>query len=270
MALASFGTTIASYQELGVATVKIETIPGEVIPISVLIIPSIAAPIQSSINCSVRNLPYLRGLKLAHPVTSNHHFKISILIGTDYYWTFIQDHIVRGDGPTAQQSKLGYLLSGPLPSPLPELSSSVLLQLTSEITAPATPDLEQFWSVEAIGTTTDKSSNSPFLQTYQETHVYQSSTGKYVAKFPWKEDRPYLPSNFAICQNRTTNLINKLRGAPELLKIYDGIILEQEKRGFIERVHDHNTDNVHYLPHRPVKKESTTTPIRIVYDCSCR
>ena len=150
MALASFGTTIASYQELGVATVKIETISGEVIPISVLIIPSIAASIQSSINSSVRNLPYLRGLKLAHPVTSNHHFKISILIGTDYYWTFIQDHIVRGDGPTAQPSKLGYLLSGPLPSPLPELSSSVLLQLTSEITAPETPDLERFWSVEAI------------------------------------------------------------------------------------------------------------------------
>ena len=28
--------------------------------------------------------------------------------------------------------------------------------------------------------------------------------------------------------------------------------------------------NVHYLPHHPVKKESTTTPIRIVYDCSSR
>lgn len=144
------------------------------------------------------------------------------------------------------------------------------MQLTSEITAPETPDLEQFWSVEAIGTTTDKSSNSPFLQTYQETCVYRSSTGKYVAKFPWKEDRPYLPSNFAICQKRTTNLLNNLRGTPELLKIYDGIILEQEKRGFIERVNDHNTNNVHYLPHHPVKKESTTTPIRIVYDCSCQ
>ncbi|XP_065886666.1 uncharacterized protein [Dysidea avara] len=270
MALASFGTTTASYQELGVATVEIETISGEVIPISVLVIPSIAAPIQSSINSSVRNMSYLQGLKLAHPVTSNHQFKISILIGTDYYWTFIQDHIVRGDGPTAQQSKLGYLLSGPVPSPLQESSSSVLLQLTSAVPTPEAPDLEQFWSVEAIGTTSDKSSDSSFLQTYQDTCVYQSPTGMYVARFPWKEDRPFLPSNFAICQKRTTHLLNKLRGTPQLLKIYDEIILEQERRGYIERINDHSTNNTHYLPHRPVKKDSTTTPIRIVYDCSCR
>ena len=28
------------------------------------------------------------------------------------------------------------------------------------------------------------------------------------------------------------------------------------------------TDKVHYIPHHPVKKESATTPITIVYDCS--
>ena len=28
--------------------------------------------------------------------------------------------------------------------------------------------------------------------------------------------------------------------------------------------------DVHYIPHRPVKKDSMTTPIRIVYDCSSR
>ena len=32
-------------------------------------------------------------------------------------------------------------------------------------------------------------------------------------------------------------------------------------------VHDHP---VHYIPHHGVKKDSVTTPIRIVYDCSCR
>jgi len=128
IALASFGTTNTFYQELGVATVEIETIAGNFIPISVLIIPSIAAPIQSSISASIRNMPYLRGHKLAHP---DHHFKISLLIGTGYCWTFIEDHIVRGEGPTAQQSKLGYLLSGPLPtSSILETSSLILLQLT--------------------------------------------------------------------------------------------------------------------------------------------
>ena len=70
--------------------------------LSVLIVPSIAVPIQNSVCTSVNSMPHLRELKLAHPVTTNKNFKISLLIGTDYYWTFVQDNIVRGEGPTAQ------------------------------------------------------------------------------------------------------------------------------------------------------------------------
>ena len=131
LALASFGTDSATYQQLGVATVKVEINSGELIPISVLIVPSIAAPIQNSVCASATSMPHLRGLKLAHPVTPDKDFKISLLIGTDYYWTFVQDHIVRGDGPTAQQSKLGYLLSGPLPYSVSQSASSILLQITT-------------------------------------------------------------------------------------------------------------------------------------------
>ena len=79
---------------------EIETVTGELIPISTLIVPTIAAPIQNAVPVSV-----------AHPVTSNNTFTISLLIGTDYYWKFVQDTIIRGDGPIAQESKLGYLLS---------------------------------------------------------------------------------------------------------------------------------------------------------------
>ncbi|VDI49709.1 Hypothetical predicted protein [Mytilus galloprovincialis] len=43
-------------------------------------------------------------------------------------------------------------------------------------------------------------------------------------------------------------------------------------RGFIEKVNDKNLNgkSTHYIPHHAVKKDSTTTPIRIVYDCSCK
>ena len=63
--------------------------------------------------------------------------------------------------------------------------------------------------------------------------------------------------------------MNKLRKTPHILQLYDGIIKEQEEQGFIERVYDDSTPDVHYLSHHPVKKESATTPIRVVYDCSC-
>ena len=45
LALVSFGTDSTSYQQLGVAIAKIEANSGELIPVSVPIVPSIAAPI---------------------------------------------------------------------------------------------------------------------------------------------------------------------------------------------------------------------------------
>ena len=109
-----------------------------------------------------------------------------------------------------------------------------------------------------------------FRHTKKLVFISHAPTGVYIAKSPWKEDRPCLPPNYAICQKKTTNLLNKLRHTLELLKLYDNIKQEQEKHGFIERVNDHSTNNVHYLPHRPMKRDSTTTPIRIVYNCSCQ
>lgn len=35
-------------------------------------------------------------------------FKISVLIGAHYYWDFVEDEVVRGNGPTAVKLKLGY------------------------------------------------------------------------------------------------------------------------------------------------------------------
>ena len=271
ISLASFGSTSRLQQKLGVTTVKIETISGELISISVLIVPTIAAPIQNAVPMSVSAMPHLSGLKLAHPITSDKNFTISILIGTDFYWEFVQDTIVRGDGPTAQESKLGYLLSGPLPYSFSQTATSILLQIASTVT-PEEPNLEKFWSIESVGTDTNTSAvDSTFLHTYQESSITQTPEGMYIARFPWKEDKPFLPSNINICKKRTTTSLQKLRQTPDLLNIYDNIIKDQEKRGFFKRVDENDTAvHIHYLSHRAVKKDSATTPICIVYDCSCR
>lgn len=91
-----------------------------------------------------------------------------------------------------------------------------------------------------------------------------------IALLPWKRDHPMLPDNYNIALKRIENTIRRLRQDSDRLQKYGSIISEQEKRGFIERVTDNNTDNrIHYIPHHGVKKDSATTPVRIVYDCSC-
>lgn len=106
------------------------------------------------------------------------------------------------------------------------------------------------------------------LHHYQNTCITQSPDGAYIAM---KLNCPYHPINFAICEKRTQKLIAHLTESPELLHLYHQIITDQEARGFIEKVIPSSPPtSVHYLPHHPVNKDSATTPIHIIYDCSCR
>ena len=270
ISLASFGATSATHTNLPTGIIQIQTVTGERIPISVLIAPKIAPPLQNMLRTSLQQIPHLKGLHLAHPITENENFEISILIGADYYWSFVQDHVIRGDWPTAVQSKLGYLLSGPLPT-LPQGLTLHSFHV-SQLSIMEVPNIEQFWNVEAAGTTPSKEEDpgKQFLRSYIQSSITCQPDGSYSLRFPWKQDHPPLPSNYNVCERRTRSLAKRLANTPDILQTYSDIISEQESRGFIEQVETTSSTSAHYIPHHPVKKESSTTPIRIVYDCSCR
>ena len=152
--IAPFGAEHTSPHRIAVGQINVETESGHTIPISVFIVPFIAAPLNNYLHTSIENFPHLRGLKLAHPITNIENFQVSVLIGADYYWTFVEDKIVRGDGPTAQQSKLGFLLSRPVPCLTSQTSATNPLHITTmAIASTEEPNLDRFWSVEEAGTT---------------------------------------------------------------------------------------------------------------------
>ena len=92
ISLSSFGNTVSATRSLQVASISVYTQDQSAIPMSVLVVPKLAVPLQNSIRMEIRNVPYLKDLKLAHPVTEDDNFEINILVGTDYYyWTFLQD-----------------------------------------------------------------------------------------------------------------------------------------------------------------------------------
>jgi len=134
-------------------------------------------------------------------------------------------------------------------------------------------DLTRFTSIESMGISSDEvedRDDAMNLRHYQE-HSISFTDGKYKAKLPWKQNHPPLPTNYDITKRRTESTIRRLSKEPHLLLKYDEIIKEHENLGFIEKIDGVATSKrVHYIPHHGVKKDSTTTPIRIVYDCSCR
>lgn len=163
--VSSFGEQVSRPTKFAVISIFIHTLNGGHIPISVLVVSKLAAPVQNSIRTHLNQLPYLQGLKLAHPVTSDENFSISVLIGADHYWQFTQDHVVCGDGPTAVQSRVGYLLSGPLPLTQPASTTNLHISIFSCTTEDATDT--SFLQVESTGTTqVAKTLDSDFLQDY--------------------------------------------------------------------------------------------------------
>ncbi|XP_062606698.1 uncharacterized protein LOC134268455 [Saccostrea cucullata] len=259
-------------QKLQTAVVKVQTIQREDIPVKVLVVPEIAAPIKTHVENAAK-LSYLRNLRLAHPVAQEEAFQIELLIGADQYWNLVEDKIIRGKGPTAIKSKLGYLLSGPLygsQSHVLEYNTSMMNVMVSH--KMEEHNIEKFWQIEAIGTEKEyeESSNQNFQLSYEKDSIrFQGNRCNHV-KLPWKEDHPALPLNKNKASRRTVGVINRLKLEPEMLIKYGEIVAEQEKRGFIEKIDSELPTNrkVHFIPHFPVKKDSATTPVRIVYDCS--
>jgi len=136
-------------------------------------------------------VPYLKDLKLAHPITEDDCFEINILVRADYYWTFVQDRIIRGDSPTAVQSRLGYLLSGPLLQPF---AAVTLVHVNFTVVDNQT--LATFWKVEASGLSPDAvDTDNSFLIAYMRSGIKHQSDGALSLKFPWKENHPTLPNN---------------------------------------------------------------------------
>ena len=271
-AISSFGGT-STLSTLPSANIELITKSGEGITLSVLIIPKIATPLkmQSLLQQSVQGFTYLQELDLAHPITHNSDFEITLLIGADFYWTIVQNKIIRGDGPTAVQSKLGYLLSGPLPSS----ENTRDLQIFHTAIHPIVDsfNISKFWDVESAGTLRSLKSlpDNSLFASYLMSSISRAPDGSFVAKFPWKDNHPTLPSNRSICEGRARSLARKLSRTPGLMIQYGNIIADQMKRGFIEQVDaSYIPQDCHFIPHHPVRKDSTTTPLRIVYDCSCR
>ena len=161
-------------------------------------------------------------------VTSND--TIDIVIGSDYYWNVVNGEAVRGEsGPTAVNSKLGWLLSGPVGGNSSDHVNSHLA-ITGEFKSlfetnehdELVNTLKEFWETESIGIKeqVEESSGNSFIKDL-------SYDGKrYVVGLPWKESREAIPSEYQLCRNRLNSLHLKLKRDPELLNEYDNIIKE--------------------------------------------
>ena len=203
----------------------------------------------------------------------------NVLIGSDYYWDFVTGEIVRGDfGPTAVNSKFGWLLSGPTESVINQETTVTNLTIAGnsnslfDYTQDALVDtLKQFWETESIGIK-EVSEITKSHDGFNEQVRFNGQ--RYEVPLPWRDNHPTISSDYELCVNRLKSLQRKLLKEPELIREYNQIIEEQLSKGIVERVaaeKDNENEDVHYLPHHAViRRDHETTKLRIVYDGSAK
>ena len=147
--------------------------------------------------------------------------EVYVLIGADYYWHFLTGAIKRGEsGPTALQTKVGWVLSGPVQGGSTLNSTQVNFMNTHALRVDTHDQfmdeslenralerkLAEFWDLEAIGISPEEKS---VYERFNEDITF--TDGRYEVKLPWKECHATPPDNCTLCQRRLKSLTRRLQ-----------------------------------------------------------
>ncbi|KAJ8918883.1 hypothetical protein NQ315_011175, partial [Exocentrus adspersus] len=132
----------------------------------------------------------------------------------------------------------------------------------------------ELWELDALGIREplEKKSRSDMEAAAKKLFTQTikiNEDGRYEVRLPWVEDHPPLPTNYSLAQKRLNITAKKLKST-HLVEEYDSVFKEWLTEDIIEQVDGDISDYGHYLPHRPVIKENSTTKIRPVFDASAR
>jgi len=201
---------------------------------------------------------------------------IEILIGADYYGLLLTGNVQHLEvGAVAVETKLGWTLIGETGKTKNFVKNWQEFRTTTMSASDYT--ITQLWDLDTIGV------RDPFEVQTQDDAEMEAKTkflhnlkrdkeGRYFVSLPWKDFHPALPTNKEVAMKRLESTLKKLKTLG-LQEVYGKLFDEWETEGFIEEVGDsENSENViHYIPHRAVVKPgSLTTPVRPVFDASCK
>ena len=279
MIIKTFGSSKGERQLCDVVSIGLYTKNESMIELSLLSVPSICEPLscQPVIHAS-KTFQYLSRLDLADHCSEEDCLEIDILIGCDHYWKLVTGQTLReADGPVAVNTKLGWVLSGPVHGLLCTATPVNLVTTHTLLVDVYTVDdslqeldrtLKKFWDLESLGV---KQNEPSVYQDFQKDITFRD--GRYEVSLPWKQSHPTLPGHYELALKRLGGLLKCLRHTPRVLCQYDAVIKDQLSRGIIEPVDEFKAPShqVHYLPHHAViRSDKETTKLRVVYDASAR
>ena len=218
-----------------------------------------------------------KGIRLAdHNIIQDLITDIGLTVGADYYADYVHG-IVKKHGICLCKTSGGYMIFGPLQQKELLAASTescntvtanfvVSVPIEDEVT-----NVSKLWELDVVGINPNakKPEDKFAYETYLNSVVYDNHP--YWARLPWKPDHDPLPTKYRMAAGQLQALRRSLESKGDL-DAYHELIQSQLQADFIELVTDAQPvdGETHYLPHHAVKKNSLTTPLRMVFNCSAK
>ena len=155
--------------------------------LTLIVVPHICDPVCTQpISAAKQRYEHLSGLDLADSAEVDGRLEIDVLIGSDQYWGLVTGRVTKGaTGPTAIETSLGWILSGPVEGVAQEemVVSFVTAHSTHSLRVGAVSEeeslevgLRRFWDLESLGILKDdKSVHESFTTDLHEGRKVRST-----------------------------------------------------------------------------------------------
>lgn len=233
----------------------LDTSDSQVIYIDAWTINSVCAPL-APVDVDVKSCNHQRNLKLADTFPRK-AASVDLLVGADQYYRLVQGSIkrVRPGTPIATKSRLGWLLSGPVPGSKKSEETTAMLTLTKIDSSHE--QLKRFWELDAIEIVDQQKD----LRTAEEEDAVQQfnsschfDNDRYEVGLPWKKDHPPLIANYEQAYQRLVSTERNLAKKPEKARMYCEAVKQYIDDGHARAIdeEDHKADKIRYIPHHAV------------------
>ncbi|KAL7735481.1 hypothetical protein ACLKA6_010517 [Drosophila palustris] len=231
-------------------------------------------------------LPHLKNLCLADP---NYFVPqgIDLLLGSDIYDELMLSEVHRGPtgAPLAQNTTLGYIVSGKISGRASPISSYTVKISRNEASNELEDLLQRFWELEQFDKeSADLSEEERWCEEFFVRTHRRLPSGKYIVRLPFLtplDSTMVLGESYRAALKRLCHLERRLRADDNLKEVYTATINEYLELGQMMPVKSSKDSCVRpevvegvkhcYLPHHPVIKESSsTTKVRVVFDGSMK
>ncbi|KAI5756186.1 hypothetical protein M8J77_022835 [Diaphorina citri] len=204
---------------------------------------------------------------LQYPTTD-----IEILIGADVAGRLYTGEVIELESKlVAMNTRLGWTLSGKVPGKKGE--KGIAMTVTSLFVKEAS--VSDLWALDVLGicdpthkmlqADLDKATEEHFLSS-----VIVNKESRFEVRLPFVDGHPPLSVNLGLAEKRLQSTIKRLKSG-NLETEYQKVLTGWELEGIIERVPIQDSEKPsYYLPHHPVVKVGSTTPVRPVFDASAK